>query len=135
MNYHLPPLHIRVPILEVQRALDPLGVSDASDFHAKICDCTVCKGILNGNLSNLTEFGDFVLKVGNTRQSQTPDSAKKCRFHFLLARYKEVCTVGSTPADSLKKQLLDVAKEYSALPSYLGLGNRSGHLKAWASIL
>jgi hypothetical protein len=133
VNFHMPPLHIRVPILEVQRALGALGITDASEFHAHICDCTVCKGVLAGDLGNLGQFGDFVLKMGNTRQSQTPDSAKKCRFHFLLARYKEIETVASNSLGELKTALKQGADTYENLPAYLNLGNRAKHLNAWRS--
>jgi hypothetical protein len=135
VNYHLPPLHVRVPILEVQRALGALGITDADEFHANICDCTVCKGVLGGDLANLGQFGDFVLKLGNTRQSQTPDSAKKCRFHFLLARYKEIEKVGSSSSEVLKAELKQIADQYEGLPSYLGLAGRASHLRVWRSAL
>jgi len=135
VNYHLIPLHVRVPILEIQRALGALNISDADDFHEKICGCTVCRGVLNGDLKNLAQFGDFVLKVGNTRESQTPDSAKKCRFHFLLARAQEIETVAKGSSASLKAELESVASEYTSLPTYLGLSSRSSHLRIWNSVL
>ena len=135
VNYHLPPLHVKVPILEVERALGSLNVNDADDFHERICDCTVCRGVLNGDLKNLGQFGDFVLKVGNTRESQTPDSAKKCRFHFLLARAKEIDKVGAESSASLKAELAAIAAQYVSLPAYLGLGSRASHLKIWNSFL
>lgn len=133
VNYHLPPLHIRVPMLELERALGELGVHDADDFHNRICDCTVCKGILKGNLKNIHEFGDMVLKVGNIRESQTPDSAKKCRFHFLLARRKEIEKVSSSSLPDIKAELRETYDEYKSLPSYLSLGNKADHLRVWAT--
>jgi len=135
VNYHLPPLHVKVPILEVQRALDALKVTDADEFHAKICDCTVCKGVLSGDLRKLGQFGDFVLKLGNSRESQTPDSAKKCRFHFLLARAKEIDKVSAESGGSLKAELQVTADQYGNLPAYLGLGSRTSHLRTWSSFL
>ncbi len=133
VNYHLPPLHVRVPMLELERALPELKIRSAADFHSRICDCTVCKGILKGQLSYLHEFGDTVTKVGNIRESQTPDSAKKCRFHFLLARKKEVEKVAATSLVELKRHLNDKATEYSNLPSYLGLSGRAQHLRTWSA--
>ncbi len=132
VNYHLPPLHVRVPMLELERALPELKIRNATEFHRRICDCTVCKGVLKGNLSNLHEFGDTVLKVGNTRESQTPDSAKKCRFHFLLARRKEMERIAASSLEEIKRHLSDKAAEYGLLPPYLGLRSRTQHLRTWS---
>lgn len=135
VNYHYPPLHIRTSILEVERALSELGISDADDFHEKVCDCTVCKGVLAGDLKNLRQFGEFILKTGNQRESQTPDSAKKCRFHFLLARRKEVDHVAELTTAELTQELRNIAAEYAALPGYLTLQAKGRHLSTWAKAL
>ncbi len=135
VNYHYPPLHIRTSIIDVERALSELGIGDADDFHEKVCDCTVCKGVIAGDLKNLRQFGEFILKVGNQRESQTPDSAKKCRLHFLLARRKEIDHVSGLPAEYLKQELRDTAAEYAALPGYLTLQAKGRHLNTWAKIL
>jgi hypothetical protein len=135
VNYHYPPLHIRVGIPDIERALADLGIFDADDFHAKVCDCTVCKGVLAGDLKNLKQFGDLVLKVGNQKKSQTPDSAKKCRLHFILARRKEIDHVSELTAEELKQELKDTANEYAALPGYLTLQAKGRHLNTWAKAL
>jgi hypothetical protein len=133
VNYHLPPIHVRVSMLELERAFSDLGIEDADDFHRKVCDCTVCKGVLRGNLANAHEFGDMVIKSGNIRESQTPDSAKKCRFHFLLARKKEIEKVGGTSLAEIKQLFHETLTEYEALPSYLAIGSKVQHLRTWSS--
>jgi hypothetical protein len=135
VNYHYPPLHIRTSIIDVERALSELEILDADDFHEKVCDCTVCKGVIAGDLKNLRQFGEFILKIGNQRESQTPDSAKKCRLHFLLARRKEIDHVSELAAEDLKRELQDSAAEYADLPFYLTLQAKGRHLKTWAKIL
>jgi hypothetical protein len=135
VNYHYPPLHIRTSIIDVERALSELEILDADDFHAKVCDCTVCKGVLAGDLKNLRQFGEFVLKVGNQRESQTPDSAKRCRLHFLLARRKELEHVAEFTAAELHQELRDTATGYAGLPGYLTLQSRARHLNTWANAL
>ena len=135
VNYHYPPLHIRTGIAEIERALSELGISDADDFHEKVCDCTVCKGVIAGDLKNLRQFGEFILKVGNVRESQTPDSAKKCRLHFLLARRKEIDHVSELTAEQLKEELKETAADYSALPGFLTLQSKYRHLSIWAKVL
>ena len=135
VNYHYPPLHVRVGIAEIERALSDLGISDADDFHDKVCDCTVCKGVIAGDLKNLRQFGELILKVGNLKKSQTPDSAKKCRLHFILARRKEIDHVSELTAEELKQELKETAAEYAALPGYLTLQAKYRHLNVWAKIL
>jgi len=135
VNYHYPPLHIRTAIIDIESALSELGIFDADDFHAKVCDCTVCKGVIAGDLKNLRQFGDLILKVGNLKKSQTPDSAKKCRLHFILARRKEMDHVSELTAEELKEELKDIATEYAALPGYLTLQAKGRHLNTWAKIL
>jgi hypothetical protein len=134
VNYHYPPLHVRTSIIDVENALSELEIFDADNFHEKICDCTVCKGVIAGDLKNLRQFGDFVLKKGNQRESQTPDSAKKCRLHFLLARRKEIDHVSELSPKDLTQELRDTAAEYAALPGYLTLQARGRHLNAWAKV-
>jgi hypothetical protein len=65
------------------------------------------------------------------KKSQTPDSAKKCRLHFILARRKEIDHVSELTAEELK----DMATEYAALPGYLTLQAKGRHLNTWAKIL
>lgn len=133
VNYHYPPLHVRAPILDIERSLSALNIANADDFHARVCNCTICVGTLKGDLRNLRQFGDLVLKVGNTRQSQTPDSAKRCRFHFLLARRKEIDYVDARNIEQLKAELSEVYAEYSSLPSYIPLRDRANHLATWVA--
>ena len=135
VNYHYPPLHVRTSIIDVERALSELGISDAARFHEKVCDCTVCRGVLAGDLRNLREFGEFILKIGNQRESQTPDSAKKCRLHFLLARRKELDRVSNATAAELDEELREIASECAALPGYLTLQSKWRHLSTWAKAL
>lgn len=135
VNYHLPRLHLRVPMLELERTLPELNIRTADDFHKRICDCTVCKGVLDGDLANVHEFGDTVVKSGNMRESQTPDSAKKCRFHFLLARKKEIEKVAEMSLADLKRDLLKTRNEYSSLPTYLALRKKAAHLHRWAAAI
>jgi hypothetical protein len=135
VNYHYPPLHIRIPMIEIESALPELAIFDADDFHERVCDCTLCKGVIAGDLKNFRQFGEFILKVGNERKSQTPDSAKKCRLHFLLARRKEIDHISELAEEDLKQELRDTAAEYAALPSHLTLQAKGRHLNTWAKAL
>ena len=43
-QFYFPPLHRMLHPLQVETFFDPLGVHTATDFHEKICGCTICRG-------------------------------------------------------------------------------------------
>ncbi|HMD76436.1 MAG TPA: hypothetical protein VKG86_03570 [Terracidiphilus sp.] len=129
--YHYNPLHVRASVLEIERAFSSIGVNDANSFHEIICNCTICKGVLKGNLRNFAKFGELALKPGNQKQSQTAGSAKLCRFHFLLARKKELDLVNGSSADDLRKLLNQTVAEYHNLGQQIRLRERAAALQMW----
>jgi hypothetical protein len=131
--YHYPPLHVKASVPDIDRAFSTLGISTAADFHRLVCDCTLCVGTLRGNLRNFRKFGELVLKAGNTRESQTAESAKRCRFHYLLSRKKELDLVNGLTIEQLKSSLGAAVSEYGRLPISIRLRERSFPLKAWIS--
>jgi hypothetical protein len=46
VRYYLPALAKRLGVPDIERAFDALGVKTPKDFHEKVCDCAVCKGII-----------------------------------------------------------------------------------------
>jgi hypothetical protein len=135
VNYHYNPLHTKSSVPDIERAFSTLGITDADEFHEIVCDCSICKGTLKGNLKNFGKFGESVLKPNNIRESQTPDSAKRCRFHFLLARRKELTFVNSANIKSLRTSLSEIAAEYRALPPNLRLRDKAEYLAMWLDVL
>ncbi len=131
VSYHYNPLHVKASVPDIDRAFSTLGITNAQIFHELVCDCAICKGTLQDNIRNFAKFGELTLKKGNIRASQTAESAKRCRFHFLLARRKELDLVnGSTVAELLDK-LQAVVVEYKALPAAIKLRDRSYPLSKW----
>jgi hypothetical protein len=135
VNYHYNPLHTKSSVPDIERGFSTLGIVDADSFHELVCDCSICKGTLKGNLRNFRKFGDMVLKPNNRRESQTPDSAKRCRFHFLLARKKELDLVNGTSTRSLRDLINETVKEYQALPTIMRLREKSDSLALWVKAL
>lgn len=129
--YHYLPLHVKSSVPDIERAFSTLGISSAADFHKSVCDCTICVGTLRGNLRNFRKFGELVLKTGNIRESQTAESAKRCRFHFLLARKKELEFVNGSTVTQLKSSINATVAEYDQLPISIKLRERSFPLKNW----
>jgi hypothetical protein len=134
VSYHYPPLHVKSSVPDIERAFSSLGISSAAEFHESICDCTICVGTLRGNLRNFRKFGELVLKFGNTRESQTAESAKRCRFHFLLARKKELELINGSTVNELKSSIDATIAEYEQLPLSIKLRERSFPLKKWISL-
>jgi len=101
VRYYLPPLHRRLGVPDIQVCFKDLGISTAEDFFSKVCDCVVCKGVIGGDLANFSEFGDMHYSTTQSkRMAQTPASAKRCRYHFLLRRLAERDWIrGATIAD------------------------------------
>jgi len=133
--YHYNPLHVRSSVPDIERAFSSIGVNDAKSFHDTICDCVMCKGTLKGDLRNFRKFGELILKPGNIRQSQTAESAKRCRFHFLLARKKEIDLVNGYPLDELLVALRAIVAEYQSLGHLIRLRERASALDTWTAHL
>jgi len=133
--YHYNPLHVRASVPDIIRAFSSIGVTDAKSFHEIVCNCTICKGVLKGNLRNFEKFGELILKPGNDRKSQTAEAGKLCRFHFLLARKKELDLVNSSSIPELKLLLEETVAEYEALDQQIALRSKAAAIKMWAKCL
>jgi hypothetical protein len=135
VSFHYNPLHVKSSVPDIERAFSTLGITSAPLFHEYVCNCSICVGTLKGNIRNFRKYGELVLKPGNTRESQTAESAKRCRFHFLLARKKELELVNQTSPEVLRGMLEAVVKEYGQLPPSMKLRDRSHPLKSWIAVL
>jgi septum formation topological specificity factor MinE len=131
--FHYNPLHVRCSVLDIERGFSSLGINDADAFHETVCDCVMCKGTLKGDLRNFRKYGELILKKGNSRQSQSAESAKRCRFHFLLARRKELDYVNARTIDELRSDLSAIVDEYTNLSSSIPLRSKSSALRQWVS--
>jgi hypothetical protein len=129
--YHYNPLHVRASVPDIERAFSSIGVYDALSFHDTICDCVICKGVLKGDLRNFGLFGELVLKPNNKRASQTAESAKRCRFHFLLARKIELDLVDEMPLEGLLTKLGATVSDYRNLGSSIQLRDKAQALSNW----
>jgi hypothetical protein len=135
VSYHYLPLHTKSSVPDIERAFSTLGITDADIFHKHVCDCSICRGTLKGNLKNFRKFGEMVLKPNNRKESQTPDSAKRCRFHFLLARKKELDFVNGSSSGTLLASISKTLTEYQGLPRIMRLREKSAALEMWSRIL
>lgn len=133
VRYYLPPLARRLGVPNIERAFHAIGIQNPDDFHKRICDCAVCRGVVATSLDEFSSFGDMHFsRPTASRQAQTPAAAKRCRFHFLLSRLRERDEVGSMEIETLLERLRDAAREWGVQPSLRG---ESGHLKRWVDVL
>ena len=133
VRYYLPPLARRLGVPTIEHAFNALGIKTPSDFHERVCDCAVCKGIVSTSLDEFSSFGDmYFSRPTATRQAQTPAAAKRCRFHFLLARLRERDDIRGTELKVLLSRLRDAMRTWGIQPS---LRRESDHLGKWINVL
>jgi hypothetical protein len=90
VQYYVRSLHSKYSVPEINRCFSILNIKTDQDFFSKICDCVVCKGIIDSTLETFSQFGEIHYSTPTSRRAaQTPAAAKRCRFHFLLNRLKE----------------------------------------------
>ena len=75
---------------------------------------------------------NWVLKPNNRKESQTADSAKRCRFHFLLTRKIELDSVNNNSLDDLRRIMSNTVTEYGQLPPVMRLRDKSRALATWS---
>lgn len=118
--YYLPAVHGKAAVREIEVSFHDVGVRTVEDFYRKICGCAICKGVVSTNLGSFGDFGEVHLShPAAKRVAQTPAAAKKCRYHYLLARVKEGHFVAKSDIDSLVRDLehAHATWEPSALPA------------------
>ena len=133
VRYYLPPMARRLGVPDIELTFNVLGIHNPNDFHQQVCSCAVCKGIVASSLDEFSAFGDMHFsRSSSKRRAQTPAAAKRCRFHFLLARLRErdeICTLDL--ADILLR-LRSADRTWGTQPS---LKSSAQHLARWVATL
>jgi len=133
VRYHLPGIHKRVGVPDIQRCFEPLGIETPADFHEHVCDCVICKGVVNESIDDFEAFGDMRFSTPTSRrQAQTPAAAKRCRFHFLMSRLRERDEVSKVKLSEIRAQLGAAEKTWGRFPS---LQDTCRHLGRWQKAL
>ena len=132
VRYYLPALHKRLGVPQIQRAFPAMGVVTAADFYAKVCDCAVCKGIVVNSAADFRLFGETQLSASAASEVQTPQAARRCRFHFLVKRIKERDAMPALSLAAIRQRLESGVKGWGAQPTLQG---SVGHLLKWSAAL
>jgi hypothetical protein len=133
VRYYLPPVHRRLGVPQIERAFDALGITTADDFFREVCDCVICRGVIENDLKNFKAFGDQHYSTPKSKRlAQTPAAAKRCRFHFLLCRIKERDGMGAATIGEINGALTEAADTWGDQPS---LKSECPHLTRWVNSL
>ena len=133
VRYYLPATGRRLGVPSIERAFNELDIHSAKDFHAKVCDCAICKGVVKHSLKEFSSFGDTRFASPKSRRaSQTPAAAKRCRFHFMINRVKEVKRVRDSSLKAIINALRDADNSWGVQPS---LNSDSSYLARWIAAL
>lgn len=133
VRYYLPDLRKRLGVPEIERCFHNLQIETAADFHSKVCDCVVCRGVVSDDLDDFAAFGaQHYATDESKRLSQTPAAAKRCRFHFLLRRIAERNWIRDASVDEIVDSLSTARRLWGEQPT---LNRESHHLQRWEDLL
>lgn len=133
VRYYLPSLFRRVGVPDVERCFRSLEITSADRFFAKVCDCSICKGVIGKGLESFREFGDTRFsRPESRRRAQTPAAAKRCKFHFLLNRAKEKNQLKRESVGDICARLEAGTRLWADQPSLKDAGQ---HLPKWKKLL
>ena len=133
VRYYLPDFHKRLGVPAIERCFDSLGIRTTDDFHEKICNCVVCKGLVSKKLSGFRSFGDMAYSTPvSKRLAQTPAAAKRCRFHFLMNRIRERDELKKLDRAAILAKFESVEKKWS---EQIIVKNDMTHISRWREAL
>jgi len=139
VRYYLPAIWKRIGVAEIQRCFPALGIKTPADFYAKVCGCTICKGVIGTELDQFDSFGEMHrAKPESKRNSQTPAAAKMCRFHFLINRMKERTIVSALSAEGRAAHLATQSRDWKklkVLSDHIGHPSDEGYIERWIKAL
>jgi len=98
-QYYIRPLRKRMVYAEAE-VIVPTSVPE---FYARICDCSVCKALVKGDMSGFEGFGKFetrVTEAGRKYTFSTPDSIRNCTLHYLQVKRREYSEIAAAIKNS-----------------------------------
>jgi hypothetical protein len=139
VRYYLPPIAKRVGVPDVQRSFEEAKVRSVADFHARVCDCSVCKRVLSAGLARFSSFGEmYRASPTSQKDTQTPVAAKLCRNHFLLNRFREREEIEQLTlvdrANHLTKKSA-IWRDCFPLSRYLEVSGGGNYIDLWKRVL
>jgi hypothetical protein len=129
VNYYLQDIHKRCGVPDIEYCFNAMNVKSPLDFYEKICDCVICKGVVESSILDFKKFGeDHYATSESKRPTQTAAAAKRCRFHFLINRIKEKEFIAANDLQTIVGQL-NVAQE--KWNGQITIAKHKVHLERW----
>jgi len=133
VRYYLPDMYKRFGVPDIEACLDGLDITTPKDFHKKICNCVICKGVVKDSILDFQRFGDMHYATSKSkRESQTPAAAKRCRFHFLMNRIIEKDFIAGNDLKTIIQKISDAQEKWK---EQFPIINNSKHLARWKAVL
>ncbi len=131
VNYYLPDVYKRFGVDAIERCFDELNITNPQEFYSSICDCVICKGVIQTDISEFRSFGEtHRAKPTSKRPSQTPAAAKRCRYHFLMNRIREKNFIGKNDLSSIVKKMEQSKDKWGKCGSI-----QIGYIEKWINSL
>ena len=117
-RYYFYPLHKRLKYVDATEMLEKLNILNTADkkagaekYYEDICDCLVCKDMINNNIDNFsffenTEFYEVTIRgVKQRRRYPNQKTKRVCLGHYLLNKSKEFEQIRELSLKGLVKKL------------------------------
>jgi len=133
VRYYAPPLRMRPGVLEIERSFGEVGISSPEEFFSKVCGCVICREVVGTDLRNFaTRFGARHYSTPDSRRrAQTPEAAKLCTYHYLLARFTERDWLNTATLADVREALSTAQKVWENAPALQSID----HLQRWRDAL
>ncbi|GEM_PF-1911545 len=130
-KFYLPMLYKRMQPESMIRLIRDIPIKTKKEFYEYICNCPICKKIINNDNIKLTFFSylDDLEATDTIRRN----AKYNCRSHYLEVKKKEFTLINTRTFEDLVKILEDTYKNisinhYMVKPEYI-------HLDRWIKVL
>lgn len=130
VKYYYPPLRSLLIPTKVETILPSIDVDAPTTFHEKVCDCSICRSVVSRDIRDFEKFYEFKINE-NGNEVATPEAYDRCRFHFLLARRKEIDWLGRATVEEIVESL---QRSYEVYGNEVGMADVS-YLRTWSKVL
>lgn len=126
-RFYFPPLKQLIPF---RQARDYVANMTKNEYERTVCDCAVCDGLIQDNVSESFEiYGELETRgtPPNTYEIQTKRSIEASRLHFAAKRFKEIESIRNGGVEPF---INDLRTDHDSLRGLLGLSTVR-HLAVW----
>lgn len=134
-KFYFLPLHERFLFSDIYFLV---STTNPELYFETVCDCDTCKSVIGANIQNFAKYGETKpsskAKLNSRyadREYPTGESVRLCRYHFLMARKKEIEQANSS---SLAELLEGLKYSYGKYRNLIGPANVE-HFKIWDKVL